>query len=178
MAWGFSVALILSATEYPSLPGIVLCFMGAMIRVWASGYLLKDSKPAVGGPYRYTRNPLYFGTYLMALGVALATGNWILLGVITFVFAAVYHFIILDEESKLHRIFGPAYAAYQGLVPRFFPRLWPASTSRLAEVNPDREHLNFSFQTAAKNKAWDALAAFGGLIGFVALAAFVRQTWF
>src|SRR6476661_4738649 len=75
LAWIFVVVLGLSAKEYPTWPGIVLCFVGASLRYWASGYLRKDSRPAVGGPYAYVRNPLYLGTYLMALGTAAATGS-------------------------------------------------------------------------------------------------------
>ena len=72
MAWGFAIALGLSARQYPTWPGIVLCFLGATVRFWASGYLRKDSRPAVGGPYAWIRNPLYFGTYLMAVGTSWA----------------------------------------------------------------------------------------------------------
>src|SRR5580700_1157202 len=125
LAWIFAILLGLSARNYPQWPGIVLCFIGATIRYWASGYLRKDSRPAVGGPYGFVRNPLYLGTYLMALGTALAIENWALLGLMTVLFAVVYHYIILDEETKLHRIFGQSYSQYQASVPRFFPRIWP-----------------------------------------------------
>src|SRR5690242_4328919 len=72
LAWLFAIALGLSARIAPQWPGIGLCFAGATLRFWASGYLRKDSRPAVGGPYAWVRNPLYLGTYLMALGTALA----------------------------------------------------------------------------------------------------------
>ena len=173
LAWIFSLILVLSARNYPTLPGIVLCFLGATIRYWASGFLRKDSRPAIGGPYSFVRNPLYLGTYLMALGTALAIENWGLLGVSTVVFALIYHYIILDEETKLVRIFGEPYQVYCKLVPRFFPRLIPAARQGLTSVNPDPEHLHFSKELAAKNKAYEAYLSFLGLIGFVTLAAFV-----
>src|SRR5580693_7294147 len=105
MAWIFAVVLGLCARRYPTWPGITLCFVGATIRFWASGYLRKDSRPAVGGPYAWIRNPLYLGTYLMALGTAAAAEAWVLFAVMTVGFAALYHYIILDEETKLERIF-------------------------------------------------------------------------
>jgi protein-S-isoprenylcysteine O-methyltransferase Ste14 len=173
LAWLFAIVLGLSAREYPTWPGIVLCFVGATLRYWASGYLRKDSRPAVGGPYAWVRNPLYLGTYLMALGTAAAIENWWLLGVLTVTFAAIYHFIILDEEIKLRGIFGEPYLRYCQLVPRFFPRPWRTSSKALEEVNPELAHHHYSNELAMKNKAYEAYASFLGLIGFVTLVAWL-----
>ncbi len=175
LAWVFAILLGLSARNYPTLPGIVLCFLGATLRFWASGYLRKDSRPAVGGPYAFCRNPLYLGTYIMAVGTALAIENYILLAVISVLFAVIYHYIILDEEIKLQRIFGEPYTKYCTLVPRFFPRLWPASSKALAEVNPELSHHKHSWELSKKNKSIDAYASFVGLIGGVSAIAFIWQ---
>ena len=175
LAWIFAALLVFSARTYPTLPGIALCFIGATLRFWASGYLRKDSRPAVGGPYAWVRNPLYLGTYLMALGTAWSIENYWLLGIITVLFAAIYHYIILDEEVKLARIFGAPYTAYCAAVPRFFPRPWPASSKSLDPVNPDPEHRHYSHALAQKNKAFEAYYSFLALIGFVALIAWGWQ---
>jgi protein-S-isoprenylcysteine O-methyltransferase Ste14 len=177
MAWIFAIALGLSARDYPTLPGIVICFFGASLRFWASGYLRKDKRPAVGGPYAWVRNPLYLGTYLMALGTATATANWWLLAFITIAFAAVYHFIILDEENKLRVIFGAPYESYSENVPRFFPRPWPANRNALETVNPETSHLHYSWELAMKNKAYEAYASFLGLIGFVTIMALAWKSF-
>jgi hypothetical protein len=171
LAWVFAALLILSAREYPKWHGILVCFLGASLRFWASGYLRKDNRLAVGGPYAFVRNPLYLGTYLMAVGAALAIEAWALLAFITVVFAVLYHFIILDEENKLRQIFGEPYRKWCSLVPRFFPRPWPASAEALDEVNPSREHRRFDWPLAMRNKAMEAYWSFAGLIGFVALVA-------
>ena len=173
MAWIFAIALIFSARNYPTLPGIVVCFIGASLRFWASGFLRKDSRPAVGGPYAFTRNPLYLGTYLMALGTAMATGNWLLLAVATVAFALVYHYIILDEETKLHQIFGTPYQLYCQRVKRFIPRPWPMVT--VSDINPEEAHRHFSWELATKNKAYEAYVTFAALMGFVAVVAFAWQ---
>jgi len=178
LAWIFSIVLILSARHYPTIPGIILCFIGASIRYWASGFLRKDSRPAVGGPYSFVRNPLYLGTYLMALGTALAVENWWLLGVCTVIFALIYQYIILDEETKLMRIFGEPYEVYCALVPRFFPKLMPVAKTALSAVNPDPAQMSFSRELAAKNKAYEAYLSFAALIGFVAVAAFTWQNFY
>jgi protein-S-isoprenylcysteine O-methyltransferase Ste14 len=177
IAWVFAFFLGFSARNYPTLPGIVLCFAGASLRYWASGYLRKDSRPAVGGPYAFVRNPLYLGTYLMALGTAWAIENWALLAVLTVVFAAIYHYIILDEEVKLQRIFGASYEEYCKRVPRFFPTFWSsrgaAHREAMIQINPELSHHRFDHSLAAKNKAYESYATFLGLIGFVTLVAFL-----
>ena len=177
LAWLFAAALVLSARKYPAWPGITLCFFGATIRFWASGYLRKDSRPAVGGPYALVRNPLYLGTYLMAVGTAWAVGNLWLLLVLSVLFAAIYHYIILDEETKLRRIFGEPYVKYCDAVPRFFPRLWPPSRAILTEVNPDQTQHRHSWELSWKNKSYEAYATFAALIGFVAAIAYVWKTF-
>ncbi len=176
LAWAFAIGLGFLSREYPTWPGIAVCLLGATLRFWASGYLRKDSRPAVGGPYAFFRNPLYLGTYLMAVGTAWATENWILLSGVTVLFAAIYHYIILDEENKLRRIFQSSYLDYCENVPRFFPRLWPplfpASRKVLNQINPELSHHQFSWELAMKNKAYEAYASFLGLIGYVAVAAY------
>lgn len=175
LAWIFAFALGFLARKFPTWPGIVVCFIGATLRFWASGYLRKDNRPAVGGPYAWVRNPLYLGTYLMALGTALAASQYVLLALLSVTFAVIYHYIILDEETKLERIFGSPYVRYKDLVSRFFPRPWPARRAALLEVNPDPVHARFSWELAMKNKAYEAYATFAGLIGLVAIIAWSWQ---
>lgn len=177
LAWIFAILLGLSARTYPQWPGIALCFLGATIRFWASGYLYKDNRPAIGGPYSFVRNPLYLGTYLMAIGTAMAIETWWLFIICTVLFAAIYHYIILDEETKLLRIFGEPYRIYQSLVPRFVPRPIPPSAQDLEKVNGDANHRRYSWPIAMKNKAYEAYLSFLGLIGFVTLAAYLWQTF-
>ena len=173
LAWIFSILLILSARDYPTLPGIVICFIGATIRYLASGYLRKDRLVSVGGPYRFCRNPLYFGTYLMGIGTAVAVQNYWLAGAATILFGWLYTFIIIDEEVKLESYFGDAYRKYKDLVPKFFPRLWPPNKAKLLEINPNEDQLAYSHELAWKNKAYEAYAAFGALIGLVAGIAYL-----
>jgi hypothetical protein len=175
LAWIFAALLIFSARQYPTWPGIALCFAGATIRFWASGYLRKDSRPAVGGPYAWVRNPLYLGTYMMALGTAWSVEAWTLLAVATVLFAIIYHYIILDEETKLRRIFGAPYEKYCSLVPRFFPRPWRASMTALSEVNPETTHHHYDWALSNKNKAYEAYVSFAALIGLVAGIAWAWQ---
>ena len=123
LAWIFAVLLIFSAKQYPTLPGVLICFLGATVRFHASGYLRKEAKLAVGGPYSYTRNPLYLGTLVMAMGATISVGALLLAVVMGLVFFLNYHYVIEHEEAKLPSYFGDAYLKYCQLVPRFLPRL-------------------------------------------------------
>lgn len=172
-AWIAAISIGYFAKQMPSLPGILVCFAGASLRTWASGYLRKDTRPAVGGPYAWVRNPLYLGTYLMAVGVLWAVESWIPLALVSIVFAAIYHFIIFDEEVKLKRIFGEPYLLYLQSVPRFFPRPWKPAKATLLQINPEESHLKYDWALSKKNKWYEAYATFGAMIGYVSLAAWI-----
>jgi protein-S-isoprenylcysteine O-methyltransferase Ste14 len=173
VGWAFALILIFSARDFPNWYGTLIVFLGASFRFWSSGYIRKDSRPAVGGPYGLTRNPLYLGTYVMAIGAALAVSNYWLLILVTIIFAAIYHFVIVQEEERLDVIFGASYHRYAALVPRFFPRPFPVSKAALKEVNPEESHFRFSWDLSRKNKAYEAYASFFGLIGVMVLVAFI-----
>jgi hypothetical protein len=175
LAWVFALILVLSARHAPQFPGIFVCFIGATLRFWASGYLRKDNRPAASGPYAMVRNPLYLGTWLMAVGVSWAIQNYWLLIIGSIAFAMVYHYIILDEEEKLQKIFGEPYFLYCKLVPRFFPRPWPVAKAKMLGVNPDEAAHHYDWQIAMKNKAYEPYLSFVGLIGFVWIASIAWQ---
>jgi protein-S-isoprenylcysteine O-methyltransferase Ste14 len=75
IAWLFFAVLIVTCQRYPSVPGLSICFAGATLRFVANGFVRKEVALAVGGPYAYTRNPLYLGTLLMVLGVAASVSS-------------------------------------------------------------------------------------------------------
>jgi protein-S-isoprenylcysteine O-methyltransferase Ste14 len=102
--------------------GISVSVLGLALRAWAAGSLYKDRELATGGPYAFTRNPLYLGTLLVAAGLVAASRS-VWLGVL---FAAVFAFIYLPviqlEEQHLRDLF-PEYDAYASRVPALIPRL-------------------------------------------------------
>ncbi len=53
--------------------GVPISLLGLALRAWAAGCLAKNRELATGGPYAYTRNPLYIGTLLVAAGLAAAS---------------------------------------------------------------------------------------------------------
>ena len=60
---------------------------------------MKNLRPA--GPYAYTRNPLYFGSIVIAAGFALAALRWEIAVALVILFAAIYVPVIRGEEQFL-----------------------------------------------------------------------------
>jgi protein-S-isoprenylcysteine O-methyltransferase Ste14 len=73
----------------------------------------------VGGPYRFSRNPIYLGMTLLQAGIGLALGNlWIVLLLAPVLFV-LQRAVIEPEETYLARRFGEAYAGYRARVRRW-----------------------------------------------------------
>ena len=96
---------------------------GLALRAWAAGHLAKNQRLATSGPYAFTRNPLYLGTLITALGLAAAARNAGLAVLFAGLFALVYLPAIELEEQHLRAIL-PGYEAFAGRVPLLLPR-WP-----------------------------------------------------
>jgi len=96
--------------------GVPFSLLGLALRAWAAGCLAKNRQLATGGPYAYTRNPLYIGTLLVAAGLAVAARSVGLGLFFAAVFLLVYLPVIQLEEQHLRRLF-PEYAAYAERVP-------------------------------------------------------------
>ena len=77
----------------------------------------------VSGLYRYVRNPMYVGIFLIVIGHFLWFGYWNLLAYALFLLILFHLFVTLYEEPNLRNRFGPAYAEYLGAVPRWIPRI-------------------------------------------------------
>jgi protein-S-isoprenylcysteine O-methyltransferase Ste14 len=102
--------------------GSAFIVTGIAVRAAASGHIRKNRELTTTGPYAYTRNPLYLGSILIAVGFVLAARNWwIALGALL-MFGIIYVPVIRDEETYLRSTF-PGYREYAASVPRFFPRL-------------------------------------------------------
>jgi protein-S-isoprenylcysteine O-methyltransferase Ste14 len=115
------------------LAGVGLTVVGLMIRTWACGHLEKERKLTTSGPYRYTRNPLYFGNLMIGMGVVIGAQSWWILGCAFVVFAIFYPVIILSEKKKMEELFPLEYPEYRRLVPLFFPSYfstWPHQKTR------------------------------------------------
>lgn len=103
---------------------ILRCFWDFTFR--GRGTPLPTNPPkelVVTGFYRYVRNPIYVGAFLIFLGHFLWFGYWKLLLYTVFSCIGVHLYIIAYEEPNLKRKFGRAYEEYLLQVPRWIPRL-------------------------------------------------------
>jgi protein-S-isoprenylcysteine O-methyltransferase Ste14 len=104
--------------------GLPIAILGLGLRAWAAGCLAKDRELATGGPYAYTRNPLYLGTLVVAAGLSIAARSPGLGVLFAAVFVFVYLPVIQNESEHLHELFRD-YSAYASAVPLLLPRIAP-----------------------------------------------------
>lgn len=102
--------------------GLLVAAAGLAMRVWAAGCLEKFQELAISGPYLWSQNPLYFGSFLMGLGFTLAGARVWLVVVFLVLFFAIYLPVMRREEEELLQAYGSRYETYRRHVPRFWPR--------------------------------------------------------
>jgi len=105
------------------LTGVVLIGIAVTGRLWCSLYIsgYKSDTLITTGPYSISRNPLYFFSFLGAIGVGFATETLTIPACIGIVFAMYYPLVIKSEQKKLAGKHGEAFADYCRKVPVFFP---------------------------------------------------------
>jgi protein-S-isoprenylcysteine O-methyltransferase Ste14 len=105
--------------------GAAVSFVGILLRAWASGHIRKNDALAVSGPYAYTRNPLYLGSFILGLGFTIGSGRWWLGIVFAALFLGIYLPVMRVESATLAKLFEKSFQAYAAAVPLFLPRLTP-----------------------------------------------------
>lgn len=104
--------------------GGAIALVGVLVRAWASGHISKNKRLAMTGPYAHTRNPLYFGSFLIGAGFAIAV-HWALLLVVIAFWILVYAPTMEREKANIRERFPDAYDLYSANVPPFVPRVTP-----------------------------------------------------
>ncbi len=124
---GFLLAAIFLIFARPEMTTLLIggavAVLGLLIRAWASGHIRKNKTLAVSGPYAYTRNPLYLGSFVLGFGFTVAAGVWWLALIFVALFLGIYLPVMRVEAGELIEIFGDDYREYAKRVPLFFPRL-------------------------------------------------------
>ncbi|MEZ5809981.1 MAG: isoprenylcysteine carboxylmethyltransferase family protein [Rhizobiaceae bacterium] len=108
--------------------GAILVFACVAGRCWSSLYIgaRKNQELVTDGPYRHTRNPLYFFSALGMAGLGLMLGSLILAAALFTVTWLVFRFVARREAAFLAGAFGEKYRKYRDAVPEFLPSLRPA----------------------------------------------------
>jgi len=148
------VVLFLSRPKpLPILIGACVGLLGLAIRAYAAGYLHKQAVLTTAGPYARTRNPLYFGSSILALGAAIAMNSWPSAVLLLLYFALVYTLVMRREEIELRGHHGAQFDAYAKSVPLFFPKL-------TAPKQPVATAGAFSWAQYRKNHEYQAALGF------------------
>jgi protein-S-isoprenylcysteine O-methyltransferase Ste14 len=92
--------------------GAAIAIVGESIRLWAAGHLEKSKEVTQSGPYRYTRHPLYLGSSLIGIGMAVVANNLIVAALVIAYLALTLTAAMRSEEAHLREKFGDAYDAY------------------------------------------------------------------
>ncbi len=150
--------------------GGALAVIGLAVRAWAASRIHKNQVLTTSGPYAYTRNPLYLGSFFLGLGATVAGGQPTFIVLFVIFFAAVYPRTMAREAAHLESLFGDRFRTYAHRVPLFFPRLAPYMDPEVVRSAPravePRRYLH--------NREYEALL--GTLAAFALLAA--KMTWF
>jgi protein-S-isoprenylcysteine O-methyltransferase Ste14 len=162
---GFALGILYLAFAHPTplslATGAAIAMVGIVVRAWASGHIVKNERLAVSGPYAHTRNPLYFGSFLIGAGFAIAA-HWALLLVVIAFWAFVYAPTMKREHVNISERFPDTYPTYSENVPTFVPRVtpWRGGT---------QDETGFSFGLYMKHGEWKALLTYLLALGWLAL---------
>lgn len=123
--------------------GFILVLLGFFLRIAARGYkseMNPDGKTLITkGPYAVMRNPMYFGTLLIGLGIILVLFRWWVSAIFLIIYLCIYLPQINREEKVLAGRFPGAFEDYCKNTPKFFPRI--ANLFRL----PLKDSFRFKF---------------------------------
>jgi protein-S-isoprenylcysteine O-methyltransferase Ste14 len=147
-----AVLYLAEPTVVSILVGLPIALIGALFRAFAAGVIKKDSMLATSGVYALTRNPLYFGSSMLAAGFAIMSANEIAAVLLIVPFGLIYPTVMLREEAHLSRLFPDEFRLYRAKVPRFFPRL----TFRFPR--------SFSFSQYISNREYNTALGFVGAL--------------
>ena len=147
-----AVLYLATPTGLSIMGGLPIALIGAAFRALAAGVIKKDSRLATSGPYAWTRNPLYFGSSLLAAGFAVMSWNPLAAALLMLPSILVYPQVISREEAHLQKLFGDEFHLYCRQVPRFFPHLRTGT-------------LSFSFTQYLNNREYNTA------LGFIAACA-------
>lgn len=124
---GLAVVLILlfaltsKANAATAVIGMGAALLGTAVRIYASGYIMKNKELAQSGPYALVRHPLYTGNILLILGFSVAnTSIWAVPLALAF-FWFYYPPAIEYEDRKLRGIFGHSWDDWASRTPALLP---------------------------------------------------------
>ncbi|HEY2905420.1 MAG TPA: methyltransferase [Vicinamibacterales bacterium] len=112
--FGLIVLWLAQPTPVALAAGAPIAIAGEALRVWAAGHLSKSREVTSSGPYRWFAHPLYVGSSIMGIGLAVASGSAVVAVFIAVYLTTTLTAAIRSEEAFLRRAFGDQYDHYRG----------------------------------------------------------------
>jgi len=132
--------------------GAVIAVLGEAVRIWAAGHLEKGREVTASGPYALARHPLYLGSTIIGLGLAIGAGSGLAAAIVLGYLAIALTAAIRTEEAHLTDKFGAAYPDY-----------------RAGRTSVERR---FSLERAMKNREYRAAIGVLVVLAFLGWKAF------
>ena len=100
--------------------GLPVCFLGGMLILFTYIGINKTATdmPVISGVYRLSRHPMYFGQFLLYLGMGIACASWIVL-LFAVIWIVIWIIVVPTEEQQLVDLYGEAYRSYLNKTPRW-----------------------------------------------------------
>ena len=110
-AWSFVSPVF---GELLSLVGVIFIGIAVIGRVWCGSFIcgFKNATLVMTGPYSAVRNPLYFFSFIGAVGIGLTTQTLTIPAIICVIFWLYYMPVMKTEEKKLLSIHGAEFEKY------------------------------------------------------------------
>jgi protein-S-isoprenylcysteine O-methyltransferase Ste14 len=147
---GVALVFLFTVLGTPSEAGIwiggAIATAGMAIRLWASGYVLKNQVLATVGPYARVRHPLYVGNIVIGLGFCVASGLWWSYPTMLAVLLYFYPHTIRYEDQKLKRLFPGAWERWAERTRALLPSLWAYRDGEAAAAERPEWSLRLSFR--------------------------------
>lgn len=135
--------------------GAIVAAAGEALRIWAAGHLEKGKEVTASGPYALTRHPLYAGSIIIGIGLAIACASTVVAALVLAYLAITLTAAIRTEEAHLTEKFGAAYPDYRA--------------GRTATISRE-----FSLSRAMRNREYRAMIGWLIVIGVLALKAAIK----
>jgi protein-S-isoprenylcysteine O-methyltransferase Ste14 len=142
--------------------GAVIALWGLVVRAAAAGHLRRANGISDTGPYARTRNPLYFGSAVLAAGFCVASHSLISAFLLAAYFVVFYPTVMRREERELRLNYGVKFEEYAKRVPIFFPKL--GSTHGAGKTQ-------FSFAQYLHNREYNAAIGTAAVIIILSMMA-------
>ena len=154
--FGLVVILLARPTPRSVMIGGAVALVGETFRMWAAGHLEKGREVTRSGPYGLTRHPLYMGSAIIGVGVAIAAARLSVAVMVLTYLGVTIAAAIRHEEAGMRTRFGDQYDAYL--------------QSRAQPVER-----TFSLRRAMRNKEYRAIAGLAVMAAILGIKAAFRM---